>query len=97
MIDAGKRPVAHIIRMEHLREDLIRVLSKYHKIPIWKKYKSRYTETKKPLPYNHDLSQWMDNGQIAALYRASPLWTELEMKAYGNLLVPLEETPEHLD
>ena len=74
------------IRSEFLREDLAAVLGRYYELTDEQRSIIESTRTKKTLDYDHDLAVHFTREQIAELYEQCPLWAELELRAYGDLL-----------
>jgi hypothetical protein len=87
MTRAGTRPVVHLIRSEHLRSDLAAVLGKYYRLNGRRLEAIHATKTKPRLDYKRRLLQRFTKDEIARLYERSPIWSELERRVYGNLLI----------
>ena len=73
--------VDHWVRTEHIAEDLGRALD----IDCETVRTALVRENETP-PYIGDLTFWFTKEELAGLYRASPIWTAIELKLYGSLL-----------
>jgi hypothetical protein len=78
-------PVTHWIRTEELAADFETVFSRYLDFAgIDLSLEFRRTNTNE-MNYIRDVAFYFTRAEVAALYRANPLWAEVERKVYGSL------------
>ena len=81
----GKHAVKFYIRSESLLQDLLQVYSHYFDLTAQQIARAKAAKTKRRQRYDHDLSKWLNDEQIAELYRVSPTWSEHERRAYAGI------------
>jgi len=74
-------PVSHCLRMEHLREDIIQLVSPYTSIP------KHFFVERKESAYDHDPFSCWTRDQIEAMYSNNPEWAKLELQYYNSILI----------
>lgn len=77
--------VDHWIRMEHLVEDFVEVITPYH--PVDPGLEQPFRELRLNVTeYDRNLSTWFSRTDLDRMYHACPLWAALEQRLYGGLL-----------
>jgi hypothetical protein len=81
-IDPG---VKYWIRTEYIETDLIKAFSPYLDIK-YNVSKEDFLEKINVTNSASNIMDWFTKEEIKVLYNSCPLWTELELELYGNLL-----------
>ena len=85
--DEGRLPIAHWLRSECIREDLLAFLARHHELDAQQLERVRNMATKPSLNYPHDVFAYFQSADLERLYRTNPRWAEMERQVYGDLLV----------
>lgn len=82
------RVVTEWLRMECLFDDTLAFIDKYIE-PVSSELLSRLelVVTKSPREYDHDPFSFFSHAQVVELYERNPVWSDVERKIYGGLLV----------
>lgn len=76
------------IRCESLRDDLSKILFRYYGDAFIDNFIKivRNTPTKPSMYYNRNVKEFFTPEQLIELYKNNPIWTEIELQLYGNLI-----------
>jgi hypothetical protein len=77
-------PVAHWIRTEHFAEDFSSVFSRYLDLSGVDLASESKRANPNPMNYIRDPEFWFTPDELAALYRANPVWAAIERQVYGS-------------
>ncbi len=73
-------------RTEHLVQDCISTLKKWYEIP--EGLENKWTSTQvNSISYNRNVLERFSKAEIEGMYEKCPLWRDLELKVFGNLMV----------
>ncbi len=77
-------PVTHWIRTENFPEDFTAVFSRYLDLSgINLATEARRTNVN-PMNYIREIEFWFTRDELAMLYRANPVWADMERQVYGS-------------
>jgi hypothetical protein len=82
MTDNGRFQIGWWLRWENLADDFVEFVSQF--TVVTEEHRSRITELGRinALRYDHDVSHWFSEDQIARLYENNPVWAAAEQEAY---------------
>ena len=86
--DNGTLTIHHWLRIEHLRTDFITFVSELRSLKDEERQCILEQPTKSAGRYNHDVASYFTEEQIRLLYERNPVWTSIERRVYGDLLIP---------
>ena len=75
------------IRIEHLAEDFIKILSDFEDINENQKIEIKAIRKNTNNDYNKNITNWFNKKDLEILYQLCPVWAEIEKKQYGSLLI----------
>jgi hypothetical protein len=83
--DGGRFRIDRWIRMEHLGEDFIGLLSELTDVSDEDRRRVDELQPVNALTYDHELDHWFTPAQIESLYEHNPTWAQLERELYGDV------------
>lgn len=75
-----------LLRVDHLKYDFLRFVQLYEPLSFRSRLRVRFASSLNRNNYERKLSNSFSSSDIKCMYAANPLWAELEIRAYGNLL-----------
>lgn len=82
--------IDHWIRLEHLADDFLHVVSQYEQIGEEQRAAVRSMQPKNTGDYQKELDEWFSRDELARIYESNPMWTALEREVYGAALIDLD-------
>lgn len=76
-----------LLRVEYLKSDFLACLARYEPIGLCSRTKVRFVGSRNRTNYNRSLNYWFTPDDLTKIYAANPLWSSLEKKLYGSLLI----------
>ena len=84
--------VDHWIRVEHLADDFLHVLSQFEKVSDEQKREILALPPQNTGDYPRELDRWFDRDALAQVYETNPVWMGIERQVYGAALIDLDVT-----
>jgi len=84
MTDEGRFKIGWWLRWENLVDDFIEFLSRFTTVSDNQREKILEVGQINALRYDHDVTHWFSEEQMARLYENNPKWAAAEREAYEN-------------
>jgi hypothetical protein len=84
MTDRGRFKIGWWLRWENLVDDFIHFVSRFTTVSDDKRAQILELGRINALRYDHDVTHWFSNEQMARLYENNPIWAAAEREAYEN-------------
>lgn len=76
-----------LLRVEALKADFLACLRQYEPIPRSARWRVQMVSARNRNRYQRRLSEWFQSDDLNSLYKANPIWADLERRVYGSLLL----------
>jgi hypothetical protein len=86
-LEDGRFRIDRWLRMESLADDFIGFISEFTEIDPDRRKRVFELGEVNANPYDHEISHWFTNEQVASLYENNPVWTAVEIDVYGALML----------
>jgi len=83
--DGGRFRIDRWLRMEHLGEDFVALLSELTDVADTDRHRIDELQPVNALTYDHELEHWFTPAQVESMYEHNPTWARLERELYGDL------------
>jgi hypothetical protein len=90
LTDAGRFTVDRWLRMECLADDFLDFVSELTEVPEDRKGEILKLDRVNAIAYDHEVSHWFTEEQMASLYESNPVWASVERQVYGDLMSLVE-------